>query len=390
MKKLTAFFVFGALCVSLMSGCGSESATSESASDDLVYNLDYEYDSESTSDDSEYYLDYEYDYEIISGDFEVLDCIEMPEYTGIALSNITYVITDEYIDSYIAALADTEEVEDEDAVVENGDVVNISYEGSIDGELFDGGSSDSYDLEIGSGTFIDGFEDGLLGLMVGDEIDLELTFPEDYSYEDYAGVDVLFHVVIYSISRAAKQDDAWVAEYTDGTYETMDDFRAYVEEYLSESYDEQSEDDLYNDAWDAIYDEVVFNQIPKAYIDEGGELFLTVSESEAISYGLSSADEYFELLGLSEDDINEYKFSYAENYAMTRMFAEALLELEGIDLDGDEVNQVYNDVADNYEMTLDELMENYSETRIYLYGICYVANEVIVNNANITNETEEL
>lgn len=133
-------------------------------------------------------------------------------------------------------------VESDKTVVENGDVANIDYEGLLDGEAFDGGTAQDYDLEIGSGSFIDGFEDGLIGAEVGKETDLNLTFPEDYGNSDLAGKEVVFKVTVNAIKE--KQDitydtltDEYVTYLSDklgASYETVNDLTSDIRTYLEE------------------------------------------------------------------------------------------------------------------------------------------------------------
>lgn len=394
MKKKAILITLGIFCLSAFAGCSGETADTSAESSSSVSGSssvsessqgssasDSSSESASTSEEKEY--------EIISGDFTLEDCIVLPEYKGLELTNTVYVASEDYVDSYIETLAETQELTDADAEVQTGDTVNIAFEGKIDGETFDGGSSDSYDLTIGSGRFIDGFEDGLIGMKKGDETDLDLVFPEDYGNEEFNGKPVVFHVVINSISRPVEQDDAWVNEYTDGEFTTMKDFRADIEQQLNESLAANAKTTLYNNAWAEVYDNTEFLAAPEAYIAEGKEVFVSNAEAEAQSYGFASAEEYFEAAGLTGTDLSDYEQEYGESYALTRIMAEAILDAEGISTDGAEVNEVYEGLADSYGITLDELMEQYGESRTYLYAICTVANEVVVDYANVTEETEE-
>ena len=401
MKKILLTIISGALCASLMAGCSNEAKT-ESASSSSVSAESSDSGAESSSSSASSVSESSEDsaaesssaseepqYEVITGDFTLDECIVLPEYDGMEITNTVYVAGDDYIDAYIESLNTPEELTDENAEVETGDTVNIDYEGTIDGEVFEGGSAEGFDLKIGSGRFIDGFEDGLIGMKTGGETDLELQFPEDYDHEEYAGKDVVFHVVVNSISRPGEQDDAWVSEYTNGEYSTMDDFRAYTEEMINSSLAENANTTLYDNAWAKVYDGSEFKAVPEDYLTEGEELYMSNVELEAQNYGYSTVEEYFQALGLTEDYIKEFTDSYAESYAKSRVMAEAILEKEGIEPDGEEINAVYNELADGYGMTVDELMEKYGEDRAYLYAVCKVANETVVDKADVTEETEE-
>lgn len=314
----------------------------------------------------------------------------LPEYKGIELTKTNYTVSDGYVDQYFESLATTEEVEDEDAVVESGDIVNIAYEGTMDGEVFDGGSSDSYDLEIGSGTFIDGFEDGLIGLKKGEETDLSLQFPDPYENNpDYAGKDVVFHVTVNSISRYAEQDDDWVNTYTSGEYTSVDDFKAYLKESIESSLASNSESAVMNEAWTTVFNDTDFVKLMQSYIDDGKEQYDITLATEAATYGYESADEYIEASGITEEDAETYKENYAVSYAKSVIFAEAILEAEGIAADSDEVNAKYDELEEQNDTTIEELQEQYGEKYIYMYAVCAVANEIIADNADITETTEE-
>ena len=154
--------------------------------------------------------------------------VELGDYKGIEYTMDVAEVTDDQvnqqIDSFLDGLAETEEVTDR--AVEDGDTVNIDFTGTKDGEEFEGGSSEGYDLVIGSGSFIDGFEDGLIGHEIGDEVSLDLTFPEEYPQnEDLAGQDVNFKVTINSISvkNTPELTDKVVADNTD--YDNVEDYK---------------------------------------------------------------------------------------------------------------------------------------------------------------------
>ncbi len=174
-------------------------------------------------------------------DEEVVEDSEVPEdnvtlgsYYGLEVEVTDTTVTEEEIeteiDSILAQYAEYEDVTDRP--VEDGDIANIDYSGSVDGEVFEGGTAEEYDLEIGSGSFIDGFEEQLIGAEIGDNFDIDVTFPESYSSEELAGQDAVFNVTINGIQEkiVPELDDDFLTEYTEN--ETVEDFKAEVEEYL--------------------------------------------------------------------------------------------------------------------------------------------------------------
>lgn len=187
-------------------------------------------------------------------EYDAKDYVELGEYKGLAVTIDQDYSVDEntlrdYVNNTLIAY-NPYYVEVDKETVENGDVANIDYEGTKDGEAFSGGTATGHDLEIGSGSFIDGFEDGIIGMKVGEEKDLNLTFPEDYSNSDLAGAEVVFHVKVNKIQE--KKDvtyDTFSDEYTtyyaqknNMTYTSAETLLGRYHE-LSGGNGEQSEDE---------------------------------------------------------------------------------------------------------------------------------------------------
>lgn len=219
-------------------------------------------------------------------------------------------VSDDSIESYVTSFQDayktTEEVTT--GTVEDGDVVHISYVGKIDGEEFEGGTSDGYDLTIDSGSFIDGFEDGLIGVEVGDTVELNLVFPEDYQNAEVAGKDVVFTVTVLHKENTITPEftDAFVkensAEYTETRFgesvqlDTMDAYRSHVHDYL---YDMHLDDSL-EDALDELIE-------VKSYDEETYNMLYT--------YGDQSLDYYASYYGIDKETLTSYYgYSNSEDY----------------------------------------------------------------------------
>ena len=168
--------------------------------------------------------------------YDAGDYVSLGDYMNMEVTlDKDYQVTDDMVKNYVNnnVIANYPYyVESDKTVVENGDVANIDYEGLLDGEAFDGGTAQDYDLEIGSGSFIDGFEDGLIGKKIGDTVDLNLTFPKDYSSTDLAGKEVVFTVKINSVKRAPKLTDELAAEISNNEYKTAEAYNNYIKEDL--------------------------------------------------------------------------------------------------------------------------------------------------------------
>ena len=210
---------------------------------------------------------------IIEGDFQLVDCIALGNYKGLKLTRSVEEVTDQDVDLYLASLMDVEEVTDKDAEVQMYDTVNLAFEGTRDGVAFEGGTSSSYDLVIGSKSFIDGFEEGMIGMKVGESRDLNLTFPDDYkNSEELRGAAVVFHVTVNKISRPEEISDAWVVEKTGNQYQTADEYRSYVRENLETNKQNTALQAMRQDAWSQIEEACEFLQLPSAYVEEGKEV----------------------------------------------------------------------------------------------------------------------
>ena len=212
-----------ALWGALMTGCGNaDTDTAETTQESMA---ESETGTEAGTED--------YGPEAYLSGINVADYVTLGEYKGIEVSVDAPVVTDEYLDSYIDYVLQSNMVTTEitDRPVEEGDIVNIDYEGKIDGVAFDGGTAQGYDLTIGSGTFIDGFEDGLIGAETGETVDVNVTFPENYQGEEVAGKDAVFTVTVNSISVET------LPELTDEFVQGLDVGVNTVEEYRQYAYD---------------------------------------------------------------------------------------------------------------------------------------------------------
>ena len=170
-------------------------------------------------------------------------------------------------------------------VVADGDTVNIDYVGTKDGEEFDGGSAEGYDLEIGSGSFIDGFEEGLVGKKIGSELDLNLTFPEDYGVEELNGADVVFHVTLNYVAEMPELTDDLASKLSGGEYSTVDEYVESVRADLQSGYDEEYKNNAYSQIMLALND--LYS--PEEYPEENIEYIIKkLMEQYREKYGYSA------------------------------------------------------------------------------------------------------
>ena len=306
--------------------------------------------------------------------------ITLGEYKGLELTKNVTAVSDEDIESQIQSDLTANASEIEDGTVEDGDIVNIDYEGKIDGTAFDGGTSQGYDLTIGSGSFIDDFEEQLIGWKVGDSKDITVTFPEDYGQEDLNGKDAVFTVTINSIKRADKEiSDEWVAKNSD--FKTVDEYKTNIRSELEESNEATALSTMQNEAFSMVYDSSVFLQYPQDMVDEYMELTKSSYESYASYYGMEY-DEFLENMGMTEVSIA----NAAKSNVKTALIIDAICEKEGITQDSDlykaqQEKALTDNGFDSYDAAIESGVTDADISRTVKYN-CIL--EVIINNAKIT------
>ena len=181
---------------------------------------------------------------------DVSKYVTIGEYKGLELTRTAQTVTDDDVQAEINYDLEDNGTEVQDGTVENGDTVTINFTGTIDGKEFDGGSAEDYELVVGDGEMINGFEDGIVGMKSGETKELDLTFPDDYYEESVAGKAVVFKVTLQKFTRPAELTDEWVAENTE--YKTVDEYREAVKKQLEDTAVQTADYGLYSDAWNKV------------------------------------------------------------------------------------------------------------------------------------------
>lgn len=276
-------------------------------------------------------------------------------------------VTDEEIQQEIVAEASAAGLDKQtEGTVAEGDTVNIDYTGKKDGVAFDGGTASDQDLEIGSGQFIPGFEDGLIGKKVGDTVDLNLTFPEDYGSADLAGQDVVFTVTINYIHQTPEITDELAGELSDGAYTTAEDYLASVKEKLQQDNDQSHTYEV----WSAIYQQLAdlypIEEYPQANIDYLVGQVVSQIEDYASAAGEDVddylSDSYGE--GTTLEDLKSYYTISAQQTLQQQILLGAIAEKEGITLSDDEFQDILQGYADQYGMTVEEMLGYWNEDSV--------------------------
>ena len=262
--------------------------------------------------------------------YDASEYVTLGEYKGLTVEVDPVEVTDEQVMDKIAS--ETKQTLTE-GTVEDGDTVNIDYVGKLDGEEFDGGSAEGYDLEIGSCTFIDGFEDGIIGMQVGETKDLELTFPEDYHSEELAGKDVVFTVTVNSISRVPELTDEVADSVVEGM--TAEAYQESVRQDLEDSAKESQKSDAQQKLLQAVYNNATISGYPEENLQYTIKRATDYYEWLASMYGMS-LDDYLTNYGMTQDEFKEQIQPVAEEALGEEMTLLAIAKEENIEVSDEE------------------------------------------------------
>lgn len=306
--------------------------------------------------------------------------LKLGDYKGLALTAKREEVSDEAVEERMSYLVEAYPPVVTDRAAELGDIANIDYEGFKDDTAFQGGTAYGYDLELGSNSFIDGFEDGIVGMMPGEERDLNLKFPEEYHSEELAGQEVVFHVVLNEIKNveASKLDDALAKRVLEDENATLETLRASVRDDLEVS----AEVSFYLAAGAELLDQVVANAditcdpdaVQIAY-DEMADYY----EYMASFYGMGLEEFMSAMYSMTLDDLK----SYAESSVKQEMVMNEIVKIENLEAT-EEQRELLAHM--NRLESAEELINTYGEEEAdRLFKMC-AGNYFLINNAVLTEE----
>ena len=288
------------------------------------------------------------------------------DYSAIPVEEAAPSVSDSYVEYMVQYQlnnsATNEEVTDRDDV-EDGDIVNIDYTGTKDGEKFDGGSATGYDLTIGSGTFIDGFEDGLKGHKVGEEVTLNLKFPDDYKQnEDLAGQAVVFKVKINKIQQKVVPEltDDWVAGQNISGVSTVDEYKDYVRQQLMQQAQSTYDSDVQSKIAQYVVENSTFKQDPpKEMVDRLSESMKTYYNKYAQQYGMELDDFLTTFMNADEDNPEQIITDNATDSAKELLVMKVIADKEDLNPSRSEFNtQLSNYAAQAGYSSVDEFKKS--------------------------------
>lgn len=283
--------------------------------------------------------------------------VEVKDYKGIEVEKVVNPVTDEDINKQLDALREknvTVETVD-DRAAENGDDVVIDFEGFKDDVAFEGGKAEDFTLSLGSGQFIPGFEDQIVGHNAGEDFDINVTFPEEYQVKELAGAPAVFKIKLKSISKKVmpELDDDMVKDSTE--FDTVDEYKADVKKKLEEANEKHADSEVEA----KIFDKVIENmtaEIPQVMFDNRVNEMIGELEQRLAPQGIS-LDLYMQYTGQTIDTVKKAYAEQAEKQIKLRLALEKIAKLENIEVTEDELKAEFDKLAEAYKLDVDQIKQ---------------------------------
>lgn len=283
--------------------------------------------------------------------------VEVKDYKGIEVEKVVNPVTDEDINKQLDALREknvTVETVD-DRAAENGDDVVIDFEGFKDDVAFEGGKAEDFTLSLGSGQFIPGFEDQIVGHNSGEDFDINVTFPDEYQVKELAGAPAVFKIKLKSISKKVmpELDDDMVKDSTE--FDTVDEYKADVKKKLEEANEKHADSEVEA----KIFDKVIENmtaEIPQVMFDNRVNEMIGELEQRLAPQGIS-LDLYMQYTGQTIDTVKKAYAEQAEKQVKLRLALEKIAKLENIEVTEDELKAEFDKLAEAYKLDVDQIKQ---------------------------------
>ena len=281
--------------------------------------------------------------------------VELGKYKGIKVEPVDVTVTDDEVEEEIKKELgkNAREVDVTDRAAKNEDIVLIDYSGSVDGEKFDGGTAEDQKLELGSHTFIDNFEEQIEGHNIGDEFDVNVTFPEEYHENSLAGKAAVFAVKLKGITekQTPELDDDFVSDVSE--FDTVDEYRADIRETLEDRKKAAARTKKEDEAVKALVEDSRM-EIPQAMIDTEADSMVQNYDNRLRSQGLG-LQQYMQYTGMTTDKLKDDMREQAKLNIESRLVLEAVAEAENITIADEDIEKEIQEMADNYGMPIDSM-----------------------------------
>ena len=310
---------------------------------------------------------------------------EVSKYKGIEIKKVEYNVTDEDVEHELHHIQEHNSrlISVDDRAVESGDTTTIDFEGSVDGVPFEGGKAENYDLEIGSNTFIPGFEDQIIGMKIDEEKDVKVKFPEEYFSKELAGKDAVFKVKLHEIKKKElpELDDEFAKDVSE--FDTLDELKADIKAKQEKQNEEKAKYETQDAVIKALCEKTKV-EIPSGMVEMEVENMLKDFEQRLAYQGLN-LEQYFKMMGKTEEEVKKEYEPQAIEGIKSRLALEAVIKAEKIEATDKEVEDKMKEMAKNYGKENDEEFLKNENVRNYIkQGLeSEKAIDFLVKNAKI-------
>lgn len=283
---------------------------------------------------------------------------KLKKYKGLEIEKVNTEVTDEDVNAELENIRNKNAriVAKEDGAVENGDIANIDFEGFLDGVAFDGGKAEKYDLEIGSGAFIPGFEEQLVGMKVGEEKDITTTFPENYGNADLAGKETIFKIKLHEIKKKELPalDDEFAKDISE--FDTLEEYKKSVRERLEKSKETTAKAEKETKAVDKLCENLEV-EIPEPMIH--GQIHQMIHEFEQnLAYQGMTLEQYKQILNIDDKALHEQFERSAVKDIKLKLALEEVIKAEKLEVSDEEINEKIEELSKAYGNDAESLKKN--------------------------------
>ena len=310
--------------------------------------------------------------------------VVLGQYKGIELKKVEYKVTDEDVNHELEHMQEHNAriITVEDRPVKEKDIAVIDFEGFVDGKAFEGGKAENHELEIGSNTFIPGFEEQMIGMKAGEEKDINVTFPEDYFSKDLAGKEATFKVKLHEIKekKLPTLDDEFAKDVSE--FDTLNDLKTSIKEKKQAQNDDRAKHETESLAIEAVSNNTPID-IPSGMIETEIDAMIRDLEQQ-LSYQGINLDQYLHMINKTRKEIEDNYKEQAEKNVKSRLVLEAIIKEEKLEASDDEVSAKIKEMATNYGRKEEELNKNEALKEYLANNIkTEKAIDLIVKNAKI-------
>ena len=290
--------------------------------------------------------------------------VTLGDYKGLSYAPFDVEVSDEEVEGELNKELEknSRNVEVTDRAVQDQDIIKLNFEGFVEGKAFEGGKGEDYPLTIGSGSFIPGFEEQLIGAVIGDNKDVHVTFPEDYQATDLAGKEALFVCKVLEIKEkeVPELDDDFASDVSE--FETLDEYKADLRAKLQENKDARAKEDKENQVVDKAIENATM-ELPQAMVDMEVKQMTNDFASRLQQQGLN-VEQYFQFSGMNQEKMLAEMTPQAEKRIKTRLLLEAIAKAENIQISDERVDEEMQKMADQYQMEIDKIKEFMGEKEV--------------------------